>query len=323
MNKLFFTVMFCCFCLSSMRAQVYALPGITNETPIRFFKQKDQTWLATSHHLFAFERKGWQLRWTSKDSIVTVTSVNRLIWVGTPNRLRALDFKHQGDPVIFDRVLEVTALAQGAQATDLLVGTTDKVLLFKDTVLVKTLLSKTWVNDLCNCGAYTWVGTSIGLTALMPDGKLQQYAEEGVKGFEIPDNIVEHLICVSKRKILTITMPVALAFFDLNQASLPSHPDHFDYLGERDNNVLDAAEAADGSIVFATTLGGVLRVKLATQAHEHELAQHTKAERLRPEQQFPGEGLEKITWERVFVDGKKRLWLAGSGRVVRLKGKLK
>jgi hypothetical protein len=306
-----------------MQAQVYALPGITNETPIRFFKQKNQTWLATSHHLFAFERKGWQLRWTSKDSIVTATSTDRLIWVGAPNRLRALDFKQPRNPVIFDRVLEVTALAHGDQASDLLVGTTDKVLLLKDTILVKTLLSKTWVNDLCACGAYTWVGTSIGLTALMPDGKLQQYAEEGVKGFEIPDNIVEHLVCISKRKILTITMPVALAFFDLNQASLPSHPDHFDYLGERDNNVLDAAEAADGSIVFATTLGGVLRVKLARSAHDHEHASNTNAERLHPEQQFPGNGFEKITWERVFVDSKNRLWLAAGGKVVRLKGKLK
>ncbi|MEI6410731.1 MAG: hypothetical protein WCR52_15180, partial [Bacteroidota bacterium] len=288
MCRFILVLLFCCFGMLTSQAQVFTLSGGEKDIPVRFFKWEGETWLATNHHLFSFKKKDWQLRWTSSDSIVTAVAVEGRIWVGEHKHLIALDFKRNGDPVIFKQKSDVMALAHGNGANSLLVGTSDNVFLYKDTLLEKTLLSKIWVNDLCVCGDYTWIGTSIGLSAIAPDGTIQQYAEEGVKGFEIPDNIVEHILCLAKRKVLTITMPVALAFFDLNQATLPSHPDHFDYLGERDNNVLDASDATGGSAVFATTLGGVLLVRLPGGPHDHDHAPKMNAVRIRPELKFPG-----------------------------------
>jgi hypothetical protein len=315
-------LLFFALCLSS-EAQVFDLPNASQEEPVRFFLFNNQTWLATSRHLFQFEKKAWQVRWTSPDSIVTALAAGKYLWVGGKATLKALDLSRMPDPVVFQKQIPVTTIARGLEQTEVLIGSKDDARLYKDTSFAGILMASTWVNDICSCGSSVWIGTSAGLTRREPDGRTLIYAEEGVKGYEIPDNIVERLLCLHKGRLLAIVMPEALAFFDVSGKEAPTHPEHFDFLGEPGNAVFDMTELPKGAMLFATAKGGVLRVTMpedaphAKQPHEH--GQRPVAERIYPEREIKGAGLEKQVWKLVFADKKKDVWLANAGKVIRIK----
>ena len=56
-----------------------------------------------------------------------------------------------------------------------------------------------------------WVGTNLGLYKVPVTGEVLRYAEEGIEGFEIPDNLVEHLFADEASNVWAL-LPEQMAF---------------------------------------------------------------------------------------------------------------
>lgn len=100
-----------------------------------------------------------------------------------------------------------------------------------------------------------WIGTNVGLYKILP-GSLQseRYAEEGIEGYSIPDNLVERLYPDSDSNVWA-QLSETLVFISPNLQN--GDAEAFDYIGFKENKVLDVAKlgALKGGYLFATSRG--------------------------------------------------------------------
>ncbi len=301
----------------------------SGETILAVLQNDSQILLATNQKLYVQTKRDWQLVTTMPAPIQTTAVAQGRIWAGGQSGLYWWEArqkqwrKWQG------------AAAKGAINTlntdpstgNLLVATaTAGAFVLRDTILSRTLVSQAETQTVCTCGSYQWIGTPTGLLRVDATGTIQRYAEEGVMGFEIPDNIVENLFC-SRSQSLTVLMPEPLAFLPIEASGAPAHGAHFDYLGAAGNTVFNQVELSNGDYLFFTAQG-ILRLP-TTFLHDHREvlgSVEVHDDRNNPQAAFvlstrftSDPMLQKEVWKKGFWDKKGNLWLTSDQQVIRVK----
>ncbi len=162
-----------------------------------------------------------------------------------------------------------------------------------------------------------WVGTNAGLYQSTNGKDWNRYAEEGITGFEIPDNIVDQLFSKND-SILWVVMPNAITFINTRE-NLSGHAPSYDYLGAPDNEIHDVIRLRAGVYLAATRLGVILLPAPPEHAHDHEglreiqpdLSQNSAVLLTSIEIQTP----EALPGEKPFIlheDSSGNVWLACS-----------
>lgn len=115
-----------------------------------------------------------------------------------------------------------------------------------------------------------WAGTNVGLYKIPASGAaITKFAEEGIEGNDIPDNLVERLFADSKSNVWAI-MPEHISFIAHSNEN-SEFPD-YGYLGTKENELYHIAELPDKkkqSYLFATKQGILYIPAITTSALVH------------------------------------------------------
>lgn len=121
---------------------------------------------------------------------------------------------------------------------------------------------------MCTADSNIWVGTNVGMYRLAAkDFSVTRYAEEGYSGYELPDNIVEHLYKDDQSNIWVV-MPDNISFKSSThyQGEIPSYA----YIGDKNNEIRTIVPLQKMSYLFVTEKGIFLLPSLALkEEHEH------------------------------------------------------
>lgn len=321
--------------IQALSAQVFRLPDQpgASENAVRLLEYRGQLFLVTSRHVYQKKKAGFELLYSAPATLRDAEIAGHTLWLGADDGLWQWT-PDAGSAPRQTRLVRngVTALAPGEKNGDLLVATAaEGAFTLRDTQVVRTWVLNTRIEDACTVGGYTWLGTEAGLLRISADSFVQKYAEEGVAGFEIPDNIVTHLFRAGPTT-LAVVMPEALAFFPITKGVAPAHGEHFDFLGEHGNTVRDLAQRPGGDFVFCTDKGVLWlsgaflnephRETASTEVYDN--SKNPKARKLPLAALLPGETDAADNWDTAFFDAVGNLWLANSHAVARIpKKKLK
>ena len=99
-----------------------------------------------------------------------------------------------------------------------------------------------------------WVGTNIGLYKIsLSRTEINRYEEEGIEGYEIPDNLVEKLFADENSNIWALLDGVTVFIPNKKTENVPS----YNYMGDKENHIIAISEipASSESYLFATARG--------------------------------------------------------------------
>ena len=98
-----------------------------------------------------------------------------------------------------------------------------------------------------------WVGTNVGLYRVGTGAfSTTRYAEEGYSGYELPDNVVEHLYADALSNVWVL-MPDNISF--KRGSSFAGEMPTFEFLGDRENHIWSIVAVSDKWYVFVTQKG--------------------------------------------------------------------
>jgi hypothetical protein len=327
LNKILLLFSLFVFTTLVLSAQVFTIDFSKKINPIGFIKTEESFFLASDTALFEFNKKdkNWKPIKLFYEKIKTVAVVKDKIWMGTAHSLFYRDDKNELTfwKGIKGGEIDVLSLKQHPATQNIIVSTADDgAFAIKDTVLDKTLVAHIRAEDACHCGGYDWVGTNTGLVRVDKAGKIQIYAEEGVGGFEIPDNLVTRLYCADGQH-LWVLMSDALAFLDADENNTTSHAEGFEFLGKRGNQIFDVLRTPDGDFLFLTQEGLILmnRAKL-TEHPEHAASVEVYSNAGKPTiTKIKNPILDDSLWIKGYFDSKQNLWLASNSHIYKMSKK--
>lgn len=114
-----------------------------------------------------------------------------------------------------------------------------------------------------------WVGTNIGLYKVsLKEDKVFRYAEEGIEGLELPDNLVERLFTDNKSNVWVL-MPEQVAFIPGKdfEGELPV----YNHIGTKNNAIYSICDLPQSSsaYLFATAEGIIYTSNIKEDAFNH------------------------------------------------------
>lgn len=114
-----------------------------------------------------------------------------------------------------------------------------------------------------------WVGTNIGLYKIPAKGtEIFRFAEEGLEGFDLPDNLVERLFADFKSNVWAL-MPNHVSFIPGKdfEGEIPS----YNNIGTKENMIFDIAPLSQSqrSYMFATAQGLIYTADLKADEYNH------------------------------------------------------
>lgn len=125
---------------------------------------------------------------------------------------------------------------------------------------------------LCTADSNIWVGTNVGMYRLAAkDFAVTRYAEEGYSGYELPDNIVEHLY-KDEQSNIWVVMPDNISFKSSThyQGEIPSYT----YIGDKHNDIKTIVSLQKMSYLFVTEKGIFLLPSSALkEEHAHQTSE--------------------------------------------------
>ena len=293
------------------------------------FEHQKQVFLLSSDRLFQWKKELWLPLAELPAAFESAVSDGKRIWLGGKPGLFFFDPEKKQAQNWRPGTGETADLTFDKKTGELLAASSGMgVFALRDTAFARSILPKTEAFAACHCGNYDWAGTATGLFRISKNGEIQKYAEEGVAGYEVPDNIIDGLFC-SPSGALTVAMPEAIAFFGMPDGEPEGHPEHFDYLGEPGNHVFRQIDAPGDGLLFFTEKG-VLQLEAGflgghDEAHGHgghgdsdPHAARPLAKYLAPQEISADPDLRKMAWKNGHFDRKNRLWLVADGAIVRL-----
>ncbi len=327
LHKISFVVAVLLITTFTVSSQVQTIDFDKKVNPVTFLKTDKSILLVGDKALFSFNMKSktWESIKQFDESINAATVLKEKIWIGTAHSLVYGNDKNEW--VIWkgikDGKIDVLSLKTDPKTLELLVSTADDgAFSIKDKLLHKTIVAHIRAEDFCRCGDFEWVGTNTGLMRIEKTGGIQLYTEEGVGGFEIPDNSVDRLYCLDGGH-LSVVMQEAIAFLETSAKSVTSHAEGFEFLGKRGNKIFDQVLTPTGDFLFLTADGLILmRQKELTQQHQHgaTIEVYSNAGKPKIAQIKMNTSFESI-WKKGFFDGKGNLWLASDTQVLKLSKK--
>ncbi len=324
MNKLI--LLFACLFTTNLRlsSQIQVLESNEKTKPIAFIETGKSFFLVSDKVLFEYnvKTKKWDTNKIFTELNNTAVLLKDNIWMGNNINLFYRDKNNNFN--IWNGLkkdkMAVLSLKINPTTQELLVSTADDgAYVLKDTVLGKTVVAHIRAEDFCHCGDFDWIATNTGLVRVDKTDKIQIYAEEGVGGFEIPDNSVDRLYCPNG-KLLWVVMQGALAFLDAEAKSVTSHAEGFDFLGKKGNTIYDELATPTGNFLFLTRDGLILMSqKEVVEPHEHTASTEVYSNVGKPKiSKIVLETPIKDTWQKGYFDKKGNLWLASNNNVFKV-----
>jgi hypothetical protein len=286
----------------------------TESIPIDFLQCGKDFLLVTENEIFQFEKNKWNSVKKLPSKTTSAAYFNNKIWIGNKEGLwyfEDINIK----PKLWENKdlsnLEVTSLSIDKIKKELIVSTSQSgTFTIKDNTYATDILKNVRVEDACFCGAFYWLATSTGLIRIGSDKSIQIYAEEGVGGFEIPDNIVDKLKCNYSR--LCVFMPQAIAFLDTDFNNVSSHSEGFDFLGRIGNTVYDLIVTEKGDYIYLTSDGIIcILQKSFSIEHEHMATTEVNNTAQNPKvYKVNNPILQNNIWKKGFKDTNGDFWFA-------------
>lgn len=279
--------------------------------------------LLTSQRILQLENDNWVEKWNSKTPLTAAAMVGDIYWVGDKNGLYHIrPDTWQATPVGFESMKSITdiaAIEPDASGKKAIISSYQAGVFETDGISLRKVGTDYNVNTLCDCGGFRWLGTNAGLIRMKGE-EVITYTEEGVKGFEIPDNVVDALYCPNGNRLVAV-MPEAIDFFDLTDQSSASHGEHFDYVGERDNLVTDVLPMTNNSLLLLTEKGLLLLESQFSEAYGHAEAGFKEVFSGNEHAQVMPVQIGEGGWQKSYLDAKGNAWLVSKNNVVKIKGK--
>jgi hypothetical protein len=308
------------------------MPLPTAEKIIEWVSFHRQVLLITEHAIYQADKNTLRKVFDSESAIKVAVANQKQLFLGTEKGLlvsnapkgAALTFQKQNLPT--DKT-DFVALRIDPVSEQVWVATRDNGIYVIQDTTPKKILNALFVNDLAVISQNDyWVGTDAGLVHRVA-GQTLRYAEEGVGGFEIPDNIVEKLYLCSAQK-LVVQMSQPFSIFHLEGEQTAAHGVNIGFIGKKGNTIFDLKTLSDGSVLAATAEGLThLPRHILADDHEHEGFKEIFAAADRPEAQLLdwsklGLNIDKsCLFKKIFLDNQQNLWLAAEKQVVMVKVK--
>jgi hypothetical protein len=302
------------------------------EKPIEIIEFHRQILLITEHGIYLSDSKKIQKIFQSESPIQAAAATRTHLCLATKNGLlitnsptaEKLVFLKQSLPNGID---DFVAVRTDPTSEQIWVATRDNGIYILSDSVPKKILNALFINDLAVLSKSDyWVGTDAGLIHQVA-GQTFRYTEEGVAGFEIPDNIVEHLHLFYPQK-LVVQMAQPLSVFHLEGEKTAAHGINIGFIGKKGNIIFDLNGLPNGGIL-ATTAAGLtyLPRHILADDHEKEGFHEIFTEADRPEAKLIpvtqlGLNLDKsVIFQKVLVDSRKNIWLANETQLVVVKVK--
>ena len=113
-----------------------------------------------------------------------------------------------------------------------------------------------------------WIGSNIGLYKIsLPENKIYRFVEEGIEGYELPDNLVEKIYADNNSDVWAV-MPANISF--ISHEADDEIPD-YNSVGSAQNEVLDICNipAVLRAYIFATKQGMIYTSNLKGDQFNH------------------------------------------------------
>jgi hypothetical protein len=322
MKSRVFTVLFTLLLTTKAFTQLYSIECSKKINPIAFFKTEKSFLLVADTAIFQLDKKDkiWKPIKLFIKKIKTAAFVKDKLWFGNDEHLFFRDNKNEVTlwKGINEGKIDVLSLKTNPVTQELLVATADDgAFTIKDTTLDRSLVQHIRAEDACNCGGFDWIGTYTGLVRVSKNGDIQIYAEEGVKGFEVPDNLIEHLYCADGKHLL-IMIPELLAFLNADEKATETHAEGFGYIGKKGNTIFQQLVTPNGNHLFLTQDGLLLMTKASVEGgHEHGASIEVYSNANNPTAfKITDSLLSERVWKTGFFDEKQNLWLCSDYNVL-------
>lgn len=323
MHPLSIIVFFMLFCTKTMFSQT-VLSLNSPETPVEIVVWHKQTYFVTTQNIYVVEKKTLKNVYHSTAKILATVATKSNFWLATKDGLLTTNDPSK-DVLPFQKSVfpsdktDFIALVSDPTKTDQIwVATRDNgIFVLNPNTEPHLMMNVLMLNDIAvTSPSDYWMGTDAGLVHRV-NGQSFKYNEEGVAGFEIPDNIVDHLYIAANK--LIVQMPDPLSIFTLAGEKTESHGTNLGFIGKKGNTIFDACALPDGSILFATAEGlTLLPQKLLSEDEAHHTGFHEVfAEANRPEARrielsdLGFKSLDKnFRFKKIYADNQGNIWLA-------------
>lgn len=315
-----FLMLFC----SKITFSQTILPLNTPETPVEIVVWHKQTYLVTTQNIYVVEKKALKNVYHSTAKILATVATKSNFWLATKDGLLTTNevsneaLKFQKTSFLSQKTDFIALVSDPTKADQIWVATRDNgVYILNPNTEPHLMMNVLMLNDIAvTSPSDYWMGTDAGLVHRV-NGQSFKYNEEGVAGFEIPDNIVDHLYIVANK--LIVQMPEPLSIFTLSGEKTESHGTDLGFIGKKGNVLFDACALSDGSILFATAEGlTLLPQKLLSEEGGHHTGFHEvfaeadRHEARRIELSDLGfKSLDKdFRFKKICLDNQGNIWLA-------------
>jgi hypothetical protein len=304
------------------------------EMPVEVLEFKRQIFLVTEHTVFIVEKKGLRPVFQSENLIKAAAATKNMFCLATNSGLLTAQPTSLIENLTFTKrqlptdKTDFIALFKDPSAEQIWVGTRDNGIYIINDSTEKLMIKALFVNDLAIVSPNDyWIGTDAGLVHRVA-GETIRYAEEGVAGFEIPDNIVEKLHIINGEK-LVVQMSDPLSIFHLAAEKTSAHGINLGFIGKKGNRVFDLKGLPDGAVLAATAAGLThLPKHILADDHEHQGFHEIFSEADRREATkidladlgFKTEATS-IVIKKIFFDSRHNIWLAADGQLGHIKVK--
>jgi ligand-binding sensor domain-containing protein len=306
----------------------------TAEKPIDIIEFQRQIFLVTEHAVYVADKKEARKVFQSESSIKAAAATKNFLCVATGAGLFMANAAIISDNAPFKKrqlptdKTDFVALKTDPTAPQIWVATRDNGIYIVNDSIEKLMNKALFVNDIAVVSpADYWIGTDAGLVHRV-GGETIRYAEEGVAGFEIPDNIVEKLHIINGEK-LVVQMSGPLSIFHLSGEKTSAHGVNLGFIGTKGNAIFDLKGLPDGA-VLAATAAGLTHLPKHILADEHEnqgfheiFSEADRHEATKLELSSLGfKNLEKSAIvKKILLDSSQNLWLATDGQLLSVKSK--
>jgi ligand-binding sensor domain-containing protein len=306
----------------------------TAEKPIDIIEFQRQIFLVTEHAVYVADKKEARKIFQSESGIKAAAATKTLLCVATGAGLFVTNSTIITDNTAFKKrqlptdKTDFVALKTDPTSPQIWVATRDNGIYIVNDSTEKLMSKALFVNDIAVISpADYWIGTDAGLVHRV-SGETIRYAEEGVAGFEIPDNIVEKLHIINGEK-LVVQMSGPLSIFHLAGEKTSAHGVNLGFIGTKGNTIFDLKGLPDGAVLAATAAGLThLPKHILADEHEHQGFHEIFSEADRHEAtkldlgSLGFKNLEKSTIVRkILLDSRQNLWLATDGQLLSVKSK--
>ncbi len=306
----------------------------TAEKTIEIVEFQRQIFLVTEHAVYLADKKEVRKVFQSESTIKAAVATKNFFCLATGAGLFTANAAIITDNTTFKKrqlptdKTDFVALRADPTSPQIWVATRDNGIYIINDSTEKLMLKALFVNDLAVVSpADYWIGTDAGLVHRV-GGETIRYAEEGVAGFEIPDNIVEKLHIINGEK-LVVQMSGPLSIFHLAGEKTSAHGVNLGFIGTKGNAIFDLKGLSDGAVLAATAAGLThLPKHILADEHEHQGFHEIFSEADRHEatkMDLENLGFKKdnapTVVKKILLDSRQTIWLATDGKLLSIKAK--